>query len=148
MSARRGFSLLEVLLAAGVLMGAIVVLGELVRVGMRNAAAARDQALAERLCQTKLAQIVAGIEPVAPTSQAAFEEQPGWLWTVETTPLEQPSLVSVRVTVRQDLPENKRPISFSLVRWLYGEAGMAEGGVEGSSPEIPGPAVERPRGLP
>jgi general secretion pathway protein I len=61
-----GFSLLEVILALAILTGAVAVLGEIVRLGIRNAQVARDTTQAQLLCESKLAEITAGIIPSDP----------------------------------------------------------------------------------
>ncbi len=70
---RSGFSLLEVLLATGILLGAAIVLSELAGIGARQASAARDLAQAQLLCQSKLNEIVAGIAPVAAARDAPLQ---------------------------------------------------------------------------
>jgi len=123
---RRGFSLLEVILALAILLGAVAVLGELARLTLENARIARDQARAQLLCESKLAEILAGIAPPEPVEGAPAETtddlglsaEPEWLYSVEMEPAEQEGLVAVRVRVYQDLPPEKRPVEFSLVRWM------------------------------
>ncbi|MBX7075277.1 MAG: prepilin-type N-terminal cleavage/methylation domain-containing protein [Pirellulales bacterium] len=116
---RRGFSLIEVLLASAILMGAIVVLGELVRLGNRSARAARDEATAQLLCESKMAEIVAGVEPIAEVAETPLIDSPGWLYSVAALPLGQPGLTSIVVTVRQDLPPERRPVEYRLTRWQF-----------------------------
>lgn len=128
-SHRRGFSLLEVMLATVILLGAIVVLGELARVGSRNVQAACAETEAERIAQSLLSRIVAeGYEPEL-ASDAPLDETPGWLHSIEVEPLDRAGLVAVRVTVSQDLPEEKQPVRFSVIRWMRSpeeEAGVGE----------------------
>lgn len=115
---RRGFSLLEVILATSILLGAIVVLGELARVGSRNVQAACAETEAERLAQSVLGGIIArGAAPEA-VQAAPLEQSPGWLQSVEVEALDRPGLVAVRVVISQDLPEEKKPIRYTVVRWL------------------------------
>ena len=119
----RGFSLLEVILALAILGGAIAVLGEAARLAMRNAEFTRDMARAQLLCESKLAEIVAGITPAEPIQRATFEtatdlSEPAWLYSIETASLEEEGLLSVRVTVTRDLPAQRHPVVFSLVRWI------------------------------
>jgi len=118
-----GFSLLEVILALGLFAGALAALGELVRLGLRNAERARDTARAQLLCETKLAELCAGVIPAesVPRTQLdlAFEPgEPGWVYSVEVVPLDQEGLAAARVTVTKNLPENKRPVEVSLIRWI------------------------------
>jgi hypothetical protein len=118
MTRRPGFSLLEVLLAMAILMGSLVVLSELAAIGRRHIRDAEDLGTAERICQTKIGEILAGIEEPVAVEQMEVADEPGWLYSVETESLRQAGLISVRVTVVQDLPEEKRPREFSLVRWV------------------------------
>jgi prepilin-type N-terminal cleavage/methylation domain-containing protein len=115
---RHGFSLLEVLLASVILLGAVVVLGELAHLGIRNAAAARDLTTAELICRSTMNEIVAGIAPAAEVENAVVMSTPGWVYSVEFVPLEHAGVTALRVRVAEDLPEEKQPLTFSLVRWV------------------------------
>ena len=123
---RDGFSLLEVILALAILTGAIAVLGELVRLGARNAADTRAMTQAELLCESKLAQITSGM--LLPDSVVAAPFDPAdlidpydpvtWAYSIEVDAVEEPGIVAVRVTVGQDLPQGHHPVHYSLVRWI------------------------------
>jgi type II secretion system protein I len=119
----RGFSLLEVILSLAILGGAIAVLGEAARLAMRNAEFTRDMARAQMLCESKLAEIMAGVASANPVQRAPIENaagpgEPNWLYSIERTALDEEDLISVRVTVVRDLPTAMHPVSFSLVRWI------------------------------
>ncbi len=116
---RRAFTLLEVLLALAILLGSIVVLGELTRQGLRQAAGARDHTRALLLCDSLLAEIAAGIQPTEPREAVPVPEQPEWLATVERRPTATLGLIEIQVTVRQDLPAKRRPVEATLVRWVH-----------------------------
>ena len=119
---RRGFSLMEVLLATSILLGSSIALIELATIGRKQAHAAYDLNVAQLLCQAKLDEIVAGIEPVKSVESAELEDDPGWFYSVEIEPLiEFPNLVSVTVSVFQISETISRPIRFTLVRWLPDE---------------------------
>jgi general secretion pathway protein I len=117
-SRRRGFSLLEVLLATAILAGSLVVLSQLAALGRTHAAAAGDEAEAVRIGRSVTSAILAGLLPVAPVHEQSVDEEPGWLYSVEVEPAGRPGLVAIRVTVRQDEAESSRPVAFSLVRWI------------------------------
>ena len=117
-AARRGLSLLEVMLAIAILGGAIVVIGELMRIGSRCAQAARELTTAQLLCESTLAEITAGVVEAQPVARQPCESDSEWLYTVDVEQLDQGGLLAVTVTVEQDLPERKRPLSFSLTRWI------------------------------
>ena len=115
---RRGLSLLEVILAIAILGGALVVIGELMRIGSRCAQAARELTTAQLLCESTLAEIAAGIKQAQPISRQPCETDSDWLYSVTSEQVDQGGLLSVSVTVEQDLPARKRPISFTLTRWI------------------------------
>jgi hypothetical protein len=114
---------MEVILALAILTGAMAVLGEVARHTARNATADRVLTRAQMLCESKLAEMVAGLTaPVPAQDTLADDDQepgdPGWQYAVEVDPVDSQGLVAVRVTVRQGLPEEKHPLEFSLVRWM------------------------------
>lgn len=121
---RRGFSLLEAILAMTILTSAIVVLGELVRMGARHAALARDVTQAQLLCESTLNEIAAGMSggatamTDAPIDASLAGGNPNWVYSVAVGTLEVPGLIAVQVTVRKNEPANKRPASYSLTRWM------------------------------
>jgi type II secretion system protein I len=122
-SRKRGLSLLEVILALAILGGAIAVLGEAARLALRNAEFTRDMARAQLLCESKLAEIMAGVILAEPIQRAVIENaaspgEPNWLYSIEKASLDDEGLLSVRVTVVRDLPQEKHPVTFSLVRWI------------------------------
>ena len=145
---RSGFSLMEVLLATAILLGSVIVLGELAAIGRQHANSAEELATAQRLCQNKLNEILAGLtslEPVeaeplemmlldeeiagenesAPATES--EGEPTWLHSVEIEPSNDIGLVAVRVTVWlaeydehavEEDDDVARRGAFSLVRWM------------------------------
>ena len=89
---RSGFTLLEVILALAILAGAMAVLGEVNRLALRNAAAARDLARAQLLAESKLAEIQAGITSTASVDNMPFDaatenldsSEPGWKYSISS----------------------------------------------------------------
>ncbi len=123
---RRGFSLLEIILALAILCGAVATVSELSRLGMRQAEKARDLTRAQLLCDGKLAEIVAGITPAEAQEGVPFEPLEGeteseWFYTIEVTPIDDEGLTEVRVTVTRDLASGRRAVEFTLVRWIASE---------------------------
>lgn len=115
---RRGFSLLEVILALGILVAALAVIGELVRAGIRNAQNARDLSRAQLLCEGKLSEIFAGAAAAQQVSESAFPDNPGWLYSVQTDGSGPQGLIKIRVTVKQDPAEQRYPVEFTLAQWI------------------------------
>jgi prepilin-type N-terminal cleavage/methylation domain-containing protein len=129
----RGFTLLEVMLALAILAGALAVLGELGRSGMRSAKSARDSTRAQLLAESIMNDIIAGIispaEPVqdspvpdpvqgTATGIVSDDDIARWVYSIDPETIDQDGLLEVAVTVKQDLPDAQRPASFTLVRWV------------------------------
>ena len=129
----RGLSLLEVILAIAVLGGCMAVIGELVRMGVRNAEEARELTKAQLLCESKLEEVAAGIMPLESAANAAFELAPDWSYTIETGSLDQQGLVQVRVTVQQVESDRLYPLTFTLTRWIV-DPSLASGETSTDSP--------------
>jgi general secretion pathway protein I len=123
---RPGFTLLEVILALAILAGSLVVLGEVSRLALRNAASARDLARAQMLAETKMAEIEAGITTPDSIDNATFDAvsesldsgEPAWTYSIDSQSTDEDGLISVRVTVTRDQPAGQHPPKFTLVRWL------------------------------
>jgi type II secretion system protein I len=118
---RHGLSLIEVILALAILGVALTAIGELMRIGSRNAESARDLTTAQILCETKMAELVTGLIPATTTPPAPMVEIGSgndWLYAVESQPIGQQGLLSVRVIVQQNPELVSRPASFMLTRWI------------------------------
>lgn len=147
-ASRRAFSLLEVILALGILVGALAVIGELVRSGLRNAQIARDLSQAQLLCESRLAEIHAGAASAEPAGKTPVPNYQGWLVSTERESASAQSassssggqsssgqsssgsqgfsgtvtLLKIRVTVEQDPAEHRNPVKFSLSQWMIDPA--------------------------
>lgn len=143
---RRGFSLLEVMLATAILLGSIVVLGELARLGSRNVQAACNETVAERLAQSVMNRVTAAGTMPEQTVDQPLEETQGWLYSIEIEPLDRPALSALRIRVAQDLPEEKQPVQFTLVRWMRFTPGSDEkdGLRDTTSPPLKGAPAASP----
>ncbi len=117
-STRRGLSLLEVMLALAILGLSLAATGGLIRIGIRSAEAARDLTRAQLYCESLMAEIVAGITPPQPVTDAPLDVQQEWLYAVEIQTIDAQGLVAVIVTVGQDPRKFDRPAIFTLVRWI------------------------------
>ena len=116
--ARTGLSLLEVLLAIAILGGAMIVITQLLNLGYRSAIEARMRTEAALLCDTKMAELAAGVLPLSGTSGEAIEENPNWNYSVSVENASQVGLLAVTVTVAQNNVGNQTPMSLSIVRLM------------------------------
>ena len=112
------FTLFEVILALAILAGAVALIGEALRFGMRNAQIARNSTHAQFLCESKLSELVAQVTPLESISGAVFETDPDWVYSVEFETIDDNGLLAVYVTVAPiDAPTGSRD-EFMLVRWM------------------------------
>lgn len=157
-SRRGGYSLMEVLLATAILLSSVLVLMELASIGRYYVQSVDGQSTAQMLCQTALNEILAGAEPLQEVEDRVFEDHPDWVYSVEIEPSDRPTLVAVRVTVRQQPAEGPngavrgKPKQFSLVRWVPEEDrhsdakdSTSEPTGEPSAEPGAGPAADQPR---
>ena len=123
-AARRGLTLLEVMLALAILAGALAAINELSGMGSRSASRARDLTEAALICESKLAEITSGVYEPEPLANVPVEPDSPWLLSVELQSVGMvgaaniEGLAAVRVTVRQDPLRFPWPVEFSLVRWI------------------------------
>jgi type II secretion system protein I len=120
----RGLTLLEVLLALAILGGALATIGELMRIGARNAEISRDKTTAQLLAESTMAELEIGFLPLQSQTQspvADVEHQNEWLYSVDVQPVDDAALVAVQVLVEQNPDIFSRPVSFRLTRWLIDE---------------------------
>jgi hypothetical protein len=115
---REGISLLETILAIAILAGAMITLGELVRIGTRAGGAARELTEAQLICESIVSAIVSGATEPESITRAVIPTNEEWLYTIWLGATEQEGLVELRVRVEQNLPAKKRPLTFTLVRWI------------------------------
>lgn len=118
-SNRRGLTLYEVLLALVILLGSTVVIGQIISTGSRAAVQAQLQSEAILRCQTKLSEVVAGIEPLQSVSGQPFQDAgPEWSWSLQFGTGPHIDLLDLEVTVAHTDPATQQVVSQSLRRYL------------------------------
>ena len=113
---RRGVSLLEVILAIAILGIALMIIGELIRIGFRSASEARLRSEAQMACDTKMAEIVAGAIALESANGVSIEESPEWVYDVSVEQAAIDGLLLVKVTVRQADADD--PMIFDVSRFM------------------------------
>jgi prepilin-type N-terminal cleavage/methylation domain-containing protein len=126
MTKNRGLSLLEVILAIAILGGALATIGELIRIGARNAAISRDLTTAQLYCESKMNEAASGVIDLENLETETLDEAGEWMCVITTEALDQQQLIAVNVTVGQNPDEFARPVSFSMTRWIIDPAYVAE----------------------
>lgn len=131
---RSGFTLLEVLLALAILVGSLATIGALAERGLRHASRAAAISKAQLYCESKLAELTAGIILPAPASAAPLEVDPNWTYSIDVTPDgADPALLAVRVTVSENVAPPMLPVEFSLTRWMMDPVAAADEAASTSS---------------
>ena len=80
--ARRGFSLIEVIVAMFIFLMALVGVGKLVEIGSDLAIEADLQSEGASRCQSKMAEVVFGAVALQAQSDAPLDEDPNWTWSM------------------------------------------------------------------
>jgi len=117
-SLRRGFSLLEVLLSLGIFLTAFVALSQLTTNGMRAAVEARLTTKAILRCESKMAEIVAAIEPLEDVADQPFQDDAAWSWSLQTADGPHADLKNITVSVKLEGANQLAGTSFSLTRLI------------------------------
>jgi type II secretory pathway pseudopilin PulG len=108
---------LEVVVALAIFLLAMTVFSQML---LRNGEITRDiqrQNLATRLCQSKLAEVVAGVVPLSSQGDQ-FEEEPDYTWSVEADAGSVTGLWNVTVTVTRTETGTDNPIQCSLTEMV------------------------------
>jgi len=140
---RYGLTLLEILIAIVIFGGVVAILGEVGRSALRSAAFARDTTQAELICESLMGMLLAGIIPLEvqtdtpletyhpdyPDTNAISPDTRGellWYYSIDLFSTEEDGLLEVVVTVRQNRPNEQRPITCQLLRWMIDPEYLAE----------------------
>ncbi|MHB8972781.1 MAG: type IV pilus modification PilV family protein [Pirellulaceae bacterium] len=127
-AARRGISLMEVMLATVLLLAAVMALSQVAYLARRHAEGAEDRTQAQLFCQNIMQEILAGARPRARVSPEAFEGG-AWVYMVDVAAVEggavEGGLLS-KITVQVDrlkddtgrLPTEDEIGGFRLVHWI------------------------------
>src|SRR5262245_26685517 len=83
----------------------LVALGRLVIMGSDMALEVRYESEAAQICQTKLAEVMAGAIPLQSQSATNVEEDPDWQWALEAQQGSVSGLWSIQVIVSRQFPD-------------------------------------------
>jgi general secretion pathway protein I len=114
---RRAFTLLEVVLALALFFGALAALSQLTWNASRAAVQSRLRTQAVILCETKLNEILAGIEPLSDQKDVPYEDDPNWTWSLFIGDAGLPGLLQLEVTVAHTGGNSLGNVSQTLRRW-------------------------------
>ncbi len=118
---REGITLLEIVLALGLMAIAMTLLAQLVFIGNRAARDARDLSKAQLYCESVMSEVVVGIRTPDSVSLSPLDADLDWLYSIDVGTTSSETLSAVRVTVQQNT-ESARPTTFTMTQWISSAA--------------------------
>ena len=115
LSPRQGFSLLEVLVAVTIFVGAIAVLSRLVTLGLENAEYSKMQAEGISLIESRFHELDAGLIDNSSVSDQTDDSFPDWQWSL-TSESTSTNLYLIRVTATHTGTTQR---SFTMTRYWF-----------------------------
>lgn len=124
---RTGLTLLEVLISLAIFLGALAAISQLIGIGSRAATQAQLRTQAMIKCQSKLAEVVAGVQPMESVSLSAFEdENENWKWSLNVEPGTYETLLKLTVTVQYSGTSESVATRYQLTRQVRDPAELLE----------------------
>ncbi|MFI4847830.1 MAG: prepilin-type N-terminal cleavage/methylation domain-containing protein [Gimesia chilikensis] len=115
---RAGLTLLEVLISLAIFLGALTALSQLIGIGSRAAVQAQLRTQAILKCQSKLAEVLAGAQPLESVSQAAYEDEENWKWSLDVQPGAYENILQLTVSVLYSGAGESVTTSYQLTRQI------------------------------
>src|SRR5437868_12631765 len=106
----RGLSLLEVILAIAILGGALVTIGQLIRIGARSAAEARDLTMAQLYAESEMNRIASGADPLDTVKDEKYDTPGLYVYSVDVMSTDLTGVMDVTVTVKQATGTSVHPV--------------------------------------
>jgi prepilin-type N-terminal cleavage/methylation domain-containing protein len=113
-----GLSLLEVILAIAILGVSLATIGQLIRIGARSAAQARDSTMAQLYAESQMNRLAAGIDLLDPVQEQPYDDGGKYVYSVDVAAGELPGVMAVTVSVKQAPGTALYPVTYSLTRWI------------------------------
>jgi general secretion pathway protein I len=127
---RSGLTLLEIVLSLAIFVGAIAALSQLATNGTRATVTARLKTQATIRCETKLNEVLAGIEQMASRSGTPFPDDSHWTWSQIVTPSSHKELVQIDLTVSHRGNSKLANVDVTLRRWAREQVIFVQGATQ------------------
>lgn len=116
---RDGLTLFEVVLSLAIFVGALAAIGQLLWTGSQAALQARFRSEAVLRAESKMSDLVAGVDTLQSVSGQPFEDgAEGWTWTATVEPGPHPDLLLVVLTVTHSNQATAANASYTLSRYV------------------------------
>jgi len=113
---RSGITLFEVVLALGIFLGAFAAIAQIVDLGRQASVQGQLENEAVLRAQTKLAEVISGVEPMSGVQGQAFEDAPNWTWGLSIADGPHVDLLNLVITVEHVRPNGDVDQAFVLNR--------------------------------
>lgn len=116
---RRAMSLLEVILAIAILAGTLAILGEIIRAGARAGRSTTQLSAAQLICESLMVEQTSGmVAPESTEGEQIDDNGDAWQYSIQVEQAGQEGLLSVTISVQEQLDQATDPVTFTLVRWM------------------------------
>ena len=115
-----GFTLLEVLLTAAILLLGLTAIFQTTRSALQQMSAARELTEAQNACQSVLNELLAQASLIQPNTGRKIEHLPHWSIRVDIYPAPQPGLHVLHLSAQQFSPidDTLLGVKYQLIRWV------------------------------
>ncbi|MDA0657836.1 MAG: hypothetical protein O3C60_03265 [Planctomycetota bacterium] len=114
---RTALSLLEVILALAILATAATLLSQLMQLGLRSAAVARDEPRAVLWCESRLEELSAGILAPISVADIPLPEDDAWVYSIDVRPGAYVGLLEAIANVKRK-GQLLDTASVTMTRWI------------------------------
>lgn len=115
---RRGITLFEVLLALAIFLGAFAAIAQIIDLGRQASVEGQLENDAVLRAQTKLAEVIAGIEPMSAVQGQPFDDDPNWTWGLSISDGPHADLLAVAVSIEHVRSDGNLNSAFTLNRFV------------------------------
>ncbi len=116
-SRRAGLTLLEVLISLSIFLAALTALSQLIGIGSRAAVQTQLRTQAIFRCQSVLAEVLAGAQPMESVAMSAFEDEgENWKWSLNVEPGDYENMLKLTVLVQYIGDSETVSTSYQLIR--------------------------------
>jgi len=106
------------MLALAIFLGAFAAIGQVIDLGRQASVEGQLENEAVLRAQTKLAEVIAGIEPMSAMQQQAFEDDPNWTWGLTMGDAPHVDVLGLTITVEHTRPNGTVDAAFVLTRFV------------------------------
>lgn len=118
---RHGMTLLEVIVATALFVGGMAIIGQLLRLGLLTAESNKRTTQGLLRAESKMEELVLGIEGLAAEGPVSFEDDERWRWSIvsASTPVEGLIRLELKVEhLRSEDQEEELDFEYRLNRWM------------------------------